>query len=65
MQICIYVHNMYVSKKKKQKKNCDLLPLGSLFLGTELSPSLSLSLFLRADLGKKNRGGGESRLTSG
>ena len=57
---CIYVY------KKKKKKTCHLLPLGSLFLGTELSPSLSLSssseqIWER----KKGGGGGQRRLTSG
>ena len=54
--------------KKKQKKNCDLLPLGSLFLlGLNLAP-LSLSIFPFSNrLWKGRKGGGatsvDSRLT--
>ena len=53
---------MFKKKKKKQKKNCDLLPLGSLYSsGTELSPSLSLSFQLRPTLKGKKKGGGQRR----
>ena len=50
------------SKKKKKKKNCDLLPLGSLFLlGLNSAPlSLYLSL-LRASLEGKKKGRGQRR----
>ena len=53
----MYVY-MYIVYKKKTKKNCDLLPLGSLILETELSPSL---FFLRANLGKE-KGEGEGNV---
>ena len=55
------------SKKKKKKKNCDLLPLGSLFLlGLNSAP---LSIFPFSDhLWKERKRGGAtsvgSRLTS-
>ena len=53
----MYIACIFKKKTKKNQKNnnCDLLPLGSLFLGTELSPSLSV-FFVRADLGKKKGG---------
>ena len=49
------------SKNKKTKKNCDLLPLGSLFLlGLNSAPlSLCLSL-LRPSLEGKKKGGATS-----
>ena len=52
-------------KKKKKQKNCDLLPLGSLFLlGLNSAPhSLSLSL-LRPTLGGKEKGGGATLVDS-
>ena len=48
------------NKKKKTKKNCDLLPLGSLFLlGLNSAPlSLYLSLLKPTLEGKKGGGGG-------
>ena len=61
---------MYIYLKKKQKKNCDLLPLGSLFLlGLNSAPlSLYLSLLKPTLEGKEKGGGGgatsvDSRLT--
>ena len=58
---------MYIFRKKKTKtKNCDLLPLGSLFfLGLNSAP-LSLSIFPCSDQlweGKK-KGGGETTVDS-
>ena len=49
---------MYIYLKKKTKKNCDLLPLGSLFLlGLNSAPlSLYLSLLRSTLEGKKKRG---------
>ena len=50
---------MFQKKKKKNKKNCDLLPLGSLFLlglnSAPLSPYLSNSDHSER---KEKRGGG-------
>ena len=66
---CIYV-NMYILLKKKKKKkkqtNCDLLPLGSLFLlGMNSAPlSLYLSLLKPTLEGKKKRGGGATSVDS-
>ena len=57
---------MYIFKKK-QKKNCDLLPLGSLFLLRLNSASLSLSIFPCSDQlwkGKKKGGGGATTVGS-
>ena len=58
---------IFFYKKKKTKKNCDLLPLGSLFL-LGLNSALSLSIFPYSDQlweGKKKRGATtvDSRLT--
>ena len=56
----LHVHIFKKTKqKKKQKKNCDLLPLGSLFLlGLNSAPlSLYLSL-LKPTLEGKEKGGG-------
>ena len=54
------------SKKKKTKKNCDLLPLGSLFLlGLNSAPrSLYLSLLRPSLEGKKKGGGGATSVGS-
>ena len=51
---------IYFFKKTKTKKNCDLLPLGSLFLlGLNSAPlSLYLSLLRQTLEGKKKKGGG-------
>ena len=60
---------IYFQKKKKKKKNCDLLPLGSLFLLGLNSAPLSLSIFPfsnRLWKGRKRGGGAtsvDSRLT--
>ena len=58
---------MYIYFQKKNKKNCDLLPLGSLFLLGLNSALLSLYLsLLRPTLEGKKKGGGTlvgSRLT--
>ena len=53
--------HIFSKKKKNQKKNCDLLPLGSLFLlGLNSAPlSLYLSL-LRPSLEGKKKGGATS-----
>ena len=51
-------------RKKKQKKNCDLLPMGSLFL-LGLNSAPSFSLFPLTDQpweGKKKGGGNIGRL---
>ena len=58
---------MYIYFQKKTK-NCDLLPLGSLFLlGLNSAPPLSLSFPSQTDSGRKEKGGGatsvDSRLT--
>ena len=56
---------MYIYfQKKKQKKNCDLLPLGSLFLlGLNSAPlSLYFSLLKPTLEGKKKGGGNVDRL---
>ena len=63
LYICKYVHIV----KKKTKTNCDLLPLGSLFLLGLNSAPLSLSFPSQTDSGRKEKGGGatsvDSRLT--
>ena len=60
--------NVHIFKKKKQKKNCDLLPLGSLFLLGLNSAPLSLYLPFSDRLWKERKKGGgatsvDSRLT--
>ena len=52
--------------KKKKKKNCDLLPLGSLFrLGLNSAP-LSLSIFpTQINSEGKKKGGGQRRWAPG
>ena len=64
LYICKYVH---IVKKKKKKKNCDLLPLGSFISsGTELSPSLSIFPFSNRLWKERKKGGAtsvDSRLT--
>ena len=59
------VHIFSKKQKKKNKKNCDLLPLGSLFLlGLNSAPlSLYLSL-LRPSLEGKKKGGGPTSVGS-
>ena len=65
LYICKYVH--IVKKKTKNKKNCDLLPLGSFISsGTELSPSLSIFPFSNRLWKERKKGGAtlvDSRLT--
>ena len=61
LYICKYVHIV-------KKKNCDLLPLGSLCLLGLNSAPLSLSFPSQTDSGRKEKGGGgatlvDSRLT--
>ena len=57
--------HIFSKKKKKKKTNCDLLPLGSLFLlGLNSAPlSLYLSL-LRPTLEGKKKGGGATSVSS-
>ena len=51
--------HIFSKKKKKKKQNCDLLPLGSLFLlGLNSALSLSLSLPGSSLGGKEKKGGG-------
>ena len=49
---------IYFQQKKKNKKNCDLLPLGSLFLLGLNSAPLSLSFPSQINSGRKEKGGG-------
>ena len=52
-------------KKKKKKKNCDLLPLGSLFLLGLNSAPLSLSIFpTQTNSERKEKGGGATSVGS-
>ena len=55
--------HIFLKKKQKKKQNCDLLPLGSLFLlGLNSAPlSLYLSLLRPTLEGKKKGGGGGQR----
>ena len=55
---------MYIYVQKKKKKNCDLLPLGSLFLLGLNSAPLSLSFQLRPTLKGKKKGGGATSVGS-
>ena len=43
----MYIWYIFVYNYKKQKKSCDVLPSGGLFLGTELIPCFP---YLRAGL---------------
>ena len=51
-EICKYVHNMYIIPKNKT--NCDLLPLGSLFL---MGLNSTLSSYSQSRSEKKGGGG--------
>ena len=59
MYICTYGVYLYVMQQKKQKKNCDLLPLGSLFL---MGLNSTLSSYPQSRSEKKGEGSNVSRL---
>ena len=58
--------NVHTFSKKTKKKNCDLLPLGSLFLlGLNSAPlSLSLSFPSQTNSGRKEKRGGATSVGS-
>ena len=57
----MYIFKKKQTKKKQTKKNCDLLPLGSLFLLGLNSAPLSLSFPSQANPGKERKRGGQRR----